>query len=1342
MFEWKKRALCATLCVFGVWSCSVGPPQGETVAVEARAAVSLVPGQRFTIDVRGLGAHFYGLTLDERPEQIADWALFGTLTYSGIDPGSLRDAVFDRSPIRFASLEETLNYDYGPGRHAMIGDDEVWLLYSAFDPAREATLARQADAARAAQGPRPRLYRVFQFRSDIMSGAIDVVYEADITSEAMFSPSYGYHEARVSGPEPLASWLGSIDDLTHVLDVGGGTVEIGGRRHAGSRTRGIELADVAALFQAHKRLDTERKEILAAGEAVVRAWNALIEAHNENVSRFNRDNGAGLDIMGVRSRWSAVRSLLGSPGGSLGDGPSGSPSDNKRWMDGVTAEIGRLEPKIESAAKAAVDRAVAEAIRRGTPPHDAPGFSLDPQWDVPGLIQSLSQLIEEPGEIVARAREVEAAWRERGVDESAKPAILWAAEDVMELLGGDGSYVFPAQWRSEVRASIAGVRGKHGRDAEEGALLPYYRLVDAVQQELGGKFAAIGEGDLLASLAAAVGALEASQTAALLKFIEAEHRVQCARYDGPLQGTRVGMNLFYTDLMAKVWAAVDYHRKAPVAEIDGLRVMPRESVEPMFWAEDKALPATRLWFGPREDALGVTADAEIDFSHIAARVYAAGSNPLLPGKEQLAAESSRRVLNWWDRHYGRIAEHEPEYHVQNQIMKWSLVTGWMVEHGLLGGLADVPVERSHSFDEWYAAHDELRFRDDVRLLPRSRWIGDTECMEILRSYAFPSGPAGTNALIEGGVSLAGESLLREHARIDAAIAAPGRRAGMKFADSIGTSVKGTKFERPAVDGGVARTVILPPETARLRAGGVEAQFARVEFDIAAREQGGSLAVKTDRGTLGELSFERSGTTVSMRWRDGALLADAGRLGKVAEAQSRLFGGAEQLAREPGFGPRDGVFVLDGEDGVEVAVAEEDAIRLLEPRDDARGSLRTAAVTENEGALRTVGARPLGASELEERLAAMPWQRLEPQGMAADHVLARVFTREAPGEGGRPVRLVTGDPALPGIDAVVQDGALHLLRPGGAGKEFDEVVSRQGLDGDAVARIVRDVEQGAEVDAIRLLDGKLARAFERGDLGAAARHVMEASAQGDLDEQLEELKRVAARYAVAGLRAGEASDWYELFTRGLGESTPDGLIVAAMAEVRRGDVSAAADHLNRAARQGTPSQEVLAAADEALPGSSRVRAAFDAGGPPANGPPPVFFKPSRQTLHSVMPLDAKGVRTLDEDERARLAGRSDVVVYVEDTPLLGQHDWDAAPRRTLSEVAREPRVAWAELDDSKVRAVGPDRLAVNGREYVRRTGGSAGPGGGGLPPFAPIVLIGDCDENEDGIVDDAERAACF
>jgi hypothetical protein len=97
MFEWKKRALCATLCVFGVWSCSVGPPQGETVAVEARAAVSLVPGQRFTIDVRGLGAHFYGLPLDECPEQIADWALFGTLTYSGIDPGSLSDAVFDRS---------------------------------------------------------------------------------------------------------------------------------------------------------------------------------------------------------------------------------------------------------------------------------------------------------------------------------------------------------------------------------------------------------------------------------------------------------------------------------------------------------------------------------------------------------------------------------------------------------------------------------------------------------------------------------------------------------------------------------------------------------------------------------------------------------------------------------------------------------------------------------------------------------------------------------------------------------------------------------------------------------------------------------------------------------------------------------------------------------------------------------------------------------------------------------------------------------------------------------------------------------------------------------------------
>ena len=41
--------------------------------------------------------------------------------------------------------------------------------------------------------------------------------------------------------------------------------------------------------------------------------------------------------------------------------------------------------------------------------------------------------------------------------------------------------------------------------------------------------------------------------AELLQGLLQRYSYQAARYDGPLDGTEVGMVLFYTDLLAKMW---------------------------------------------------------------------------------------------------------------------------------------------------------------------------------------------------------------------------------------------------------------------------------------------------------------------------------------------------------------------------------------------------------------------------------------------------------------------------------------------------------------------------------------------------------------------------------------------------------------------------------------------------------------------------------------------------------------------------------------------------------------------------------------------------------------------
>src|SRR5262249_36501239 len=150
----------------------------------------------------------------------------------------------------------------------------------------------------------------------------------------------------------------------------------------------------------------------------------------------------------------------------------------------------------------------------------------------------------------------------------------------------------------------------------------------------------------------------------LLHYLQTHHQILCARYDGPLAGTRVGMNLFYTDLLAKLWEGVDYHHASPGVHVPGFLSTPRMRLEDKWEEETRRLPYTRIWFGPKPDgyAHSKTGDS-VWFEHIATRVFAAGSDPASPGKEEQPAEGSRRSLTWWDRHYGAVADHEQQYHV-------------------------------------------------------------------------------------------------------------------------------------------------------------------------------------------------------------------------------------------------------------------------------------------------------------------------------------------------------------------------------------------------------------------------------------------------------------------------------------------------------------------------------------------------------------------------------------------------------------------------------------------------------------------------------------------------------
>src|SRR5262245_32096299 len=272
---------------------SAAVPAGEVVAtgdVASPERRALSSGDSIVLDISAMVPQLDSLRADEREDQVADWAVYGTLFDAPENAADLREALYDKVPLRLAGLDAMANFDYGPGRRIIRKNGDVWLFYAASAP-REVTLARLADQVRMELGVIPNHFAVFRMRSDVSGGAVMVRREADVDGAGMFSPAFGYVQSTVRTADDLRRWLDSADDVSHFRLLSDG-VELGGRRFAAARTAGVSMDDLAALYQAHttlERRNSDSESLPSSGDAgaLNEAFKRLIAVFNANVDRYN-----------------------------------------------------------------------------------------------------------------------------------------------------------------------------------------------------------------------------------------------------------------------------------------------------------------------------------------------------------------------------------------------------------------------------------------------------------------------------------------------------------------------------------------------------------------------------------------------------------------------------------------------------------------------------------------------------------------------------------------------------------------------------------------------------------------------------------------------------------------------------------------------------------------------------------------------------------------------------------------------------------------------------------------------------------------------------------------------
>lgn len=636
----------------------------------------------------------------EVTEQIRDWLLFTVVSSSELSPGEMNQVFYDLPASRCGYLEGVANFDHGNTRSRFLGNGQVVALLPPADGnARIDQLGRIADEHRKNLGALPSAITVFEYNIDQSTQTARVTKQGAVNAQQLFSEPYGYYTRAVNNLADLESFMTQIDDLTYA-GFEGSSLVLGGRKIKNRTYQGIRVEDVAAIWKSEESINFNNK--------------------------FD-PNAATIDKQFYQA-WITFDEII------------------KAFTDGDPAKLNSDVAKLKRLRDAAVLNRQANAQRAKEVPF-SPAISAYDGWQRVRLAIQNSDLaaIDREAKRLKKVRDyqrtaIEAVLQKDGKSLSFAKATGFSLDPTYDFEGLSKFFAEDLEPLLREFATIAGIVLTRQELTEVKTALtdkdpdPFLRLL--------GKFSKAGN----------------PETAKLLHMVtQLGFAFQHARYDGQLKGTEVGMVLFYTDLLAKLWA-LDFMDSTPSKRIRGFYPLSEAPVSPVHQANVENFSDTRLWFGPRNQGFQLAGETgnKMFFGPTATRVYSASSDPFAPGEEQQGNASSSEFLGWWDAHYDEIARYEPQYERLNEIMKWSVVVGWLSNSDRLSSmdfLKNVAVNNRNRFPEWVARNPNLKFQDwqKIGFHPEGYKKSLTEALPLLTS------PAGD---LMGGVSLGGREVFK------------------------------------------------------------------------------------------------------------------------------------------------------------------------------------------------------------------------------------------------------------------------------------------------------------------------------------------------------------------------------------------------------------------------------------------------------------------------------------------------------------------------------------------------------------------------------------------------------
>ena len=932
----------------------------------------------------------------EVTEQIRDWLLFTVVSNSELSSGEVNEVFYDLPASRCGYLEGVANFDYGPTRSRFIGNGQiVALLPPADGDARIDQLGRIADEHRKNLGETPAAITVFEYNIDQSTQTARITQRGAVNAQQLFTEQYGYYTSTVNNLADLERFMKQIDDLTYA-GVAGSALVLGGRKIKNRSYQGIRVEDVAAIWKS---------------EAAIAA---------------NQTRGGGIEKE-FYDAWTIFGNLI------------------KNLYEGNTTGVSNGMAKLEKMRNVALTRRQANAQGARLTPNTSPAISAYNGW------QRIVAAIQK-GNVAAIESEAQRIKKIRDDQKAALQALLLKEGRSLSLARASGFSLDPTY-------DFEGLSKFFNEDLEP-LLVEYAATSPKVinRQEIAAVKTGLTNKDpnpflrLLGKLTKA-GDPEIAQL--ILLVTKFDYAFQHARYDGDLKGTEVGMVLFYTDLLAKLWA-LDFMNSTPSSRIRGFQPLSGAPVSLVHQANVENFSNTRLWFGPRNQGFQLAGENgnKMFFGRTATRVYSASSDPFAPGEEQEGNASATEFLGWWDAHYDEIARYEPQYERLNEIMKWSVVVGWLSNADRLSSmdfLKNVAVNNSNRFPEWVNRNPNLKYQDwkEIGFHPAGYKNSATEALPLLTS------PHGD---LMGGVSLGGREVFKGRTPLTSNTKANAlsRRSNRDYSDATATSVAPGSESIKLIEG--------PTYNLRNDAGPIAELVAKAKEKTSLRDSASEL----NRS----LNFSRKLTknAQSLKVETSAGQVPIGEL-KITKVQNGFKVGSESRALESGnsFG-RDLSLVDDPDALIKAHPDVQTAYKLsgTEYVVKLRGQNKWHRITFDDGA----GLLPIG---WDSRIADLGGKRV-----------VNIKTADSAGPLATPAKLLRSDrlpvagQALPKselarLDTLIVDTPVKALR------QIDETIQTHGTSPElTLRRAVAQIRRGKTVEAGRELDDFLKAAGSRTD----------------------------------------------------------------------------------------------------------------------------------------------------------------------------------------------------------------------------------------------------------------------